>query len=117
MHEVRRLLRHYVMNDLCRECLPDPNDRAYFPIDNDLKNHIYMAKRALQLSCLDQHNLRQKIEQWKVTDPESTHFFRPYQVKNGGEESDYGQHQLSNLQVKLGKVTSMAMMVEMRTKQ
>ncbi len=88
INNVRRLLRHYVMKDLCKDCLPDPNDRAYFPIANDLKNHIYMAKRALQLSCLDQDNVRQKIEQWKVTDPESTHFFRPYHVKDGEEDSD-----------------------------
>ena len=82
IHEVRRLLRHYVMHDLCRESPPNPNDRAYFPIDNDLKNHIYMAKRALQLSCLDQENLCLKIDQWKISDPESTHIFRPYLIKD-----------------------------------
>ena len=37
-----------------------------------------MAKRALQLFCLDQENLRLRIDQWKVSDPESTHFFRLY---------------------------------------
>ena len=75
IHEVRRLLRHFVMHDLCKDSHPDPNDRAYFPINNELKNHIYMAKRALHLSCLDQDNLCQKIEQWKITDPESIHIF------------------------------------------
>ena len=62
IHEVRRLLRHYVMHDLCRESPPNPNDRAYFSIDNDLKNHVYMAKRALQLSCLDQENFYSEAE-------------------------------------------------------
>ena len=81
VREVRRLLWHYVMHDLCRESPPNPNDRAYFPIDNDLKNHICMAKRALQLSCLDQENLRLKINEWKISDPESTHF-RPYLIKD-----------------------------------
>ena len=57
---------------------PDPSDRAHFPLDSDLKNHIYMAKHALQLSCLDQENGMLKIEQWKKEDPESTHFFRPF---------------------------------------
>ena len=42
VHEGRRLLRHYIMHDLCRESPPNLNDRAYFPIDSDLKNHIYM---------------------------------------------------------------------------
>ena len=82
LHDVRRLLRHYIMHDLCRESPPNPNDRVYFPIDNDLKNHVSMAKRALQLSCLDQENLRLKIDQWKISDPESTHFFRPYLIND-----------------------------------
>ena len=41
-----------------------------------------MAKRALQLSCLDQENLRLKINEWKNSDPESTHYFRPYLIKD-----------------------------------
>ena len=76
--QVRSLLRHYVMHDLCKDNPPNPNDRAYFPLDNDLRNHIYMAKHAIQLSCLDQENAMLKIEQWRKTDPDSTHFFRPF---------------------------------------
>ena len=44
------------MHDIhvCKDSQPDPtSDRAYFPLDSDLKN---MAKCALQLSCLDQEN-------------------------------------------------------------
>ena len=37
-----------------------------------------MAKRAIQLSCLDQENAMLKIEQWRKTDPDSTHFFHPF---------------------------------------
>ncbi len=49
--QVRTLLRHYnIMHELCKEAAPDPNDRATLPTDNDLKNHTYMAKRALH--CL-----------------------------------------------------------------
>ena len=34
--QVRSLLRHYVMHHLCQEDnQPDPNDRAYFPLDDD----------------------------------------------------------------------------------
>ena len=75
---IRTLLRQFVMKELCSKTPPDENDRAFFLTDSDLKNHIYLAKRALQLSCLDQENLRLKIEQWKKTHPESTYFFRPY---------------------------------------
>ena len=76
--QVRSFLRHYVMHDLCKDNPPNPNDRAYLPLDNDLRNHIYMAKRAIQLSCLDQENAMLKIEQWRKTEPDSTHFFRPF---------------------------------------
>ena len=64
-----------------------------------------MAKRAIQLSCLDQENAMLKIEQWRKTEPDSTHFFRPFievnmeecpretapppeNTKNGGENSN-----------------------------
>lgn len=83
VHDVRRLLKHYVIHDLCKGEHPNSSDRAYFPIDTDLRNHIYMAKRALQLSCLDQQNLRLKIDQWRINDPESTHFFRPFVTEDG----------------------------------
>ena len=85
--QVRSLLRHYVVHDLCKDEPSDPNDRAYFPMDVDIKNHIYMAKRSLQLSCLDQENARLKIEEWKKTEKESTHFFRPYIRKDAMNET------------------------------
>lgn len=65
--QVRSLLQHYVIHELCQEMPPDLNDRAYFPLDDDLRNHIYMAKRALQLSHLDQENVHLKIQQWQKT--------------------------------------------------
>ena len=66
------------MNDLCKNNPPHFNDRAYFPLDTDLRNHIYRAKRALQLSCIDQENVNLLVERWKQTDPGSNHLFRPY---------------------------------------
>ncbi len=86
IHQVRTLLRHYVMQgDICKGNLPDPNDRGYFPTDTDLRNHIYMAKRALQLSCLDQENMKLKVEQWNEMYPESSHHFRPFVAKKNSE--------------------------------
>lgn len=81
IHTMRTFLRQYVMTDLCKDKPPDTNDRAYFPIDTDLRNHIYMAKRAMQLSCLDQENLKLKVESWAKTNPDSKHHFRPYIAK------------------------------------
>lgn len=76
--EVRKVLNHFVRTVLCAENPPDSDDRAYFPVNRDLKNHIYKAKKAHQLSKLDQHNLAKKIEEWKKSYPDSEHFFRPY---------------------------------------
>ena len=65
---------------------PIPTDRAFYPLPNDIKNHVGNAKRALELSKLDQENLRLKIEAWQKDSPESTHYFRPY-VKKSQEQS------------------------------
>ena len=51
-----------------------------------IKNHVGNAKRALELSKLDQENLRLKIEEWQKDCPESTHYFRPY-VKKPQDQS------------------------------
>ena len=94
--QVRSLLHHYVMNDLCKNDPPHSNDRAYFPLDKDLRNHIFRAKRALQLSCIDQENVHFLVERWRKTDPASNHLFRPYihtddetpKVKKAGQTSE-----------------------------
>ena len=38
-------------------------NRAYYPTNTDIRNHVYKAQRACQLLKLDQ--LRLKIEQWQ----------------------------------------------------
>ena len=67
--EMKRALDHYVKYELCRDSLPDPNNHAYYPTNNDIKNHIYRAKSKLQLSKFDQENLRLKINEWQKTTP------------------------------------------------
>ena len=76
--EVRKALNHYVRTVLCTENPPDPDNRAYFPANRDLKNHMFKAKRAFKLSKFDQHNLAKKISEWEKSYPESHHHFRPY---------------------------------------
>ena len=76
--EVRKALNHYVRTVLCTENPPNPDDRAYFPASRDLKNHIYKAKRAFELSKFDQHYLAKKIGKWEKSYPESRHYFRLY---------------------------------------
>ena len=80
VEEVKRALRHYVLHIL----FPDPNNRpdetnrAYYPTKTDIKNHVYSAKRAQELSKLDQDNLSLKIEQWKGENPTTRFHYRPY---------------------------------------
>lgn len=85
--EIKRILRNYVVHTLCSDVLPSQSDRSYFPTSNDISNHVYLAKKSLELSKLDQENLEKKIEKWKVSNPKSTFYFRPY-IEAKVEESD-----------------------------
>lgn len=70
MTEIKRALNHYVNTVLCAENRPDrpdPDDQAYRPADCDPKNHIYKAKRAFELSKLDQHNLKLNLKALTLT--------------------------------------------------
>ena len=51
------------------------SNRALFPTDIDVRNHITTAKRALELSKLDQENLRLKIMKWQESYKNSKYFF------------------------------------------
>ena len=76
-NEVRRSLRFYVTNTLCKELgyQAKQSDRALYPTTTDVRNHVYSAKRALELSKLDQENARLKIEQWQSTNADHRTFF------------------------------------------
>ena len=77
--EVRRSLKYYVDNFLCKGIGHKlyPHDRAFYPLKQDIMNHISMAKRAIDLSTFDQENLRMKVEEWKKGNPTSSFYFRP----------------------------------------
>lgn len=80
--EVQRLLKHHVNHYMCSGNLPDPNDRAYYPCLEDIKNHIGKAKRALQLSVVDQENAAKIIDAQQKLSTDSRFYFRPYQRKD-----------------------------------
>ena len=63
-NEVRRALREFVKNE-CSASKPSPTNQAYYPTTADIRNHMYKAKIAIQLSKFDQKNLALKIEEWK----------------------------------------------------
>lgn len=80
VHEVLKILRHYVQHTVSVELniAPSLSNRAFYPMPCDIENHVSKAKKALQLSKLDQENLRLKIEEWRKSSPSSSHYFRPY---------------------------------------
>ena len=63
------------MHVLCPENKPEIADRA---TTVDIRNHIYRAQRACQLSKLDQENLQLKIDHWRKESPQTFFYFRPY---------------------------------------
>ena len=81
--EVKRTLKmYYVDNFLVKELgmKPHPYDRAFYPLNDDIRNHVHKAKRALDLSKLDQDNMQLKIAEWKVQNPTASYHFRPYSL-------------------------------------
>ena len=46
----------------------------FYPLNDDIHNHIGKAKRMLELSRYDQDNPRLKIEEWKKNNPQSSFF-------------------------------------------
>jgi hypothetical protein len=65
MSEVKRGL-HLHMEQIKQElgAEPEVTNRAFYPTSSHICNHIFKAKQALELSKLDQENLRLKITQW-----------------------------------------------------
>ena len=67
---------------------PSCNDRAYYPTKDDIKNHVYRAKKAFELSKFDQHNLELKLKTLKddTSDNSSMYMFRPFKHRAESEE-------------------------------
>lgn len=80
VHEVKKILRYYTNDELTKDLgfKPNEHDRAFYPDISDIKNHVYKAKRALELSKLDQENLKLKVNKWECINSEDKFFFRPY---------------------------------------
>ena len=66
---------------------PCKTDRAYYPTVTDINNHVTKAKSALQLSKLDQQNLHLEIQEWKKSNPDANHYFRPFTSSDGDKEA------------------------------
>ena len=82
---VQRLLRSHVRSQMHTNP-PDPNDRSYFPMVDDVRNHVNRAKQSLKLSIIDQENAALKVDQWKALCAEAKFLFRPYTCSSEKEE-------------------------------
>ena len=58
--DTNEIKKHFVNKNLSQKLgrKPLPGDRAFYPHNEDIRNHISKAKRALELSKYDQENLR-----------------------------------------------------------
>lgn len=92
--KVQRALRSFVKSCMF-ENAPHPLDHAYYSTLNDIHNHIYQAKTALQLSKFDQQNLKLLIKDWQTTQPLSSHYFRPYKCHGLDEQECQGVNSTS----------------------
>lgn len=84
--EIKRILKNYASHTLCLDSLPSESDRSYYSTNINISNHVYQAKRYIELSKLDQENLDKKIDSWKSLNINSKFYFRPY-IQNDKEIS------------------------------
>ena len=96
-NEVKRSLKYYVDNFLCKEIghKPHPHDSAFYPLKQDITNHINMAKKSIDMSTFDQENMRKKVEEWEKSKLKSSFYFRPYGKKAAENESGEEQNFLN----------------------
>ena len=89
--EVKRSLHLYASTVLAPQMgmTLSKQNRAFYPTSTDVRNHIYIAKKALELSKLDQENVRLKIEEFEKRDTTSSFFFRPYIKKEADSNLDF----------------------------
>ena len=62
--EIKCCLKHHVDVIITKDLNKKPmaGDRAFYPLNEDIRNHVSKAKKALELSKFDQQNLQLKIE-------------------------------------------------------
>jgi len=76
--EMKRHLKHHVLHYLNKSGSPDPNDHAYFPTLDDIRNHMDQAQKTLKLSLVDQENVSMKTAEYNKLSPETKIHFQPF---------------------------------------
>ena len=96
--DVQKAVNYFVKYRLPIEhgIIPLSSDRAFYPLPVDIRNHVRIVKRALELSKLDWENLQLKVEEWEKGIPQSFHYFRPYTKPKQAESQDMLKSNLNN---------------------
>ena len=80
--EVERHLQIYTKNELFRDkAKPTQENRRFYPIRRDIRNHMYLATVKLRFSKIDQVNSEQKVKEWKKETPCDHFMFRGYKIR------------------------------------
>ena len=73
------------MLQIVKDSLPDPNDYAYFPIIDDIRNHMNQAQKTLKLSLVDQENVALKAAEYHRLSPQTRLHFQPFFISDNNE--------------------------------
>ena len=74
------MIKHYTENELAKMLgfKPNEHDHAFYPDIIDIKNYVYKATRALELSIIDQENLRLTLNKWTSNGTKKNFFLSIY---------------------------------------
>ena len=67
---------------------PHESNRAYYPTNTDIRNHIDAAKAAIQFSKFDQVNLKAVVDEWSKSQKAGRYFFRPFIKKESSPSEE-----------------------------
>ena len=77
--ELKRALKWHVHHVLYPHQTIEASNRTYFRTETDIRNHIYSAQKALEMSKFDQDNLMLKIDQWERGNPTSKFTYKDHE--------------------------------------
>ena len=60
---------------------PNESNRAYYPTNIDIRNHIDAVKAAIQFSKFDQVSLKAMVDEWSECKNAGRYFFRPFKKR------------------------------------
>ena len=89
VEDVKRHLNYYVKKDLFKGCNPPHMySRSFFPLERDIRNHMYNTLMKLRFSKVDQENLELQVDEWRKDFVDDHFFFRGYGEREKSKNHD-----------------------------